>query len=419
MHRLEPHRAVWRLAHQLELDQQTVALGPGGLVEVLVRDEVAQGEHHQAPAAAAAFHELDGLQHVRVVADHREGPRVDHLLRELPVFRGGRELVLGAPVDEDDQRVDLGRALTDGGEEVVDAVASDDGLDLVGHGRHVGQLLVLLVVEAVEPAGDREDADAQAVFLEHQRLPRLFGVRARAGGEQARLVEERAGRGDAFLVLIEAVVVGEGGHVDADALEGAEQRGLRVEHHLAGLRLLEVTHRRLEVDDGEVGALQHGADGPQHVIPPVVVGLVTGARVHGRDVLDRIVGDDVATEDERHARGRDGRLREEGSQEERRHGGPRVCADPPGLISRRRCNSCVSPSVAQRACRTRGRNDTPDVRTDHRVRLVRSASERRRNPATEAAPRSPAPSTASSATARSQRRRGAAQHQPVRLGQRE
>ena len=107
------------------------------------------------------------LKHVRMVADDDRCAGVEHLVRDLDIFRAGRGRVLDAPVNGNDEQIALGAGGFDGFNH-AGFIHSGGTAGFAGIWEEIDVRLIVLVgvAVAVEPAGHAEPADLDAVGLE-------------------------------------------------------------------------------------------------------------------------------------------------------------------------------------------------------------------------------------------------------------
>jgi hypothetical protein len=165
-------------------------------------------------------------------------------------------------------------------------------------------LLVGRKLETVEPVGVGEQRHLDAVRVEHRRAGLLLGAAVAASVLETGGVHGVEGPLDAVDALVDGVVRRGRARIEAGVDEGGEDLLRHREDRIARVGTARRCDRRLQVADGQVGALDERFRTRQQ--RPVVQAVACFGRV-GRGVLAGLVGDagvqeDVAGEGDGHGR---------------------------------------------------------------------------------------------------------------------
>ena len=214
------------------------------LAGLVVEDEVAEAVVDERSA------QMSGpLEHVRVRADDDVGAGGREDPGELLLAGRRASHVLDAPVEVDDDRVDLRSPRLDRCDHAVLARLFGRGEAALDVGGRPG-----VDVLGVEDVGGAEDRDPLALHVHSIWRVRLGRVRADA--DDGELLRGPSGQrvGEPLGPVVLAVVVGLRRHVDAAGSQRVERGRGRPEVEVLRLDDATLGDGRLEVDHGDVGA---------------------------------------------------------------------------------------------------------------------------------------------------------------------
>src|ERR1700730_3544067 len=166
---------------------------------------------------------FDGLQHMRMMANHGAGACVEHVMSDVDVLCVWRRRVLHSPMNRNDQQIALRSRILDGFENsgFIEAWSSHRFAG-IGEEGYMRIAIFFRVAAAIEASRHAQPPDLDSVFLENNRLPGYFRSAPRASEENSLLAKMILRLGEAGIALIEDMIVCNGNDLHPTEFQGLQ-----------------------------------------------------------------------------------------------------------------------------------------------------------------------------------------------------